>query len=135
MKMIFMLSFILFVNLSSFYISWYSLNVELLLIQIITIYFLHQLSSVKNSYQLIGYMSLTLVFLGINLFYLQFDVYACFLLIAESIVMLFALSILMHLNVTNRGCNSNKPLYILPIAGVLVLSKLYYSQEFVYWVD
>lgn len=74
-----------------------------------------------NMYQLVGYASLTLISLGCLLFYLQLDVFACFLLVAEAIVMLFALTILMHLNYTNNIKTTQISLISIAfIVGVLI---------------
>jgi len=85
-------------------------------------YFLLRLFFIKNNYQLVGYATLTLLIFGGYLFFLQYDVFACFLLVAESVVMLFILSILMHLNYTNIRDTSVGTLVLVSSSSVLCCS-------------
>ena len=126
---------LLFVNFTSFQIHWFQLTIEVFLLQSLLLYYLYRLVLVINLYQLVGYSTLTLLFLAAYLFWLQFDVFACFLLVAESVVMLFVLSLLMHLNYTNLSkLNTPKLFFLLPLF-VLMFHSTNSTEVFSYWVD
>lgn len=131
------LAFFLFCSLNylEFTVLWFSVSADSLVIQTLLLYFIFRLAFAVNLYQLIGYSSLTLLSIGAALFWLQFDVFACFLLVAESIVLLFVLSILMHLNYTNLTKSSlKKPIIYLTLI-VLLATQIKDSGNFSYWVD
>lgn len=132
----FISSFIFFIALfSEFNLNWLSLYAELLILQSLTLYYLYRLLSALNLYQLVGYSTLVLVVFASYLFWLQFDVFACFLLVAESIVLLFVLSLLMHLNYTNlEGKFVAKSIFII-FAFVAFLNIFPTITTFSYWVD
>lgn len=113
-----------------------SLEVLVCILELFLIYFFYKLSSYANAYQLVGYTSLWLLSSASYLFYLQFDVFACFLLVSESIVLLFALSIILHGNITNLQVKtSSKLLLFLTPLLVSVLSTCNVAAGFKYWVD
>jgi hypothetical protein len=133
--MILFIFLVTLVGVSPNQMLWLSIAPEQLLIQTIFIYYLYRLGAAANLYQLVGYATLSLVTLGSYLFWLQFDVFACFLLVAESIVMLFVLSLLMHLNYSNIG-ESGVSNSLVVLGVVLVLPTVTArSSSFTYWVD
>lgn len=129
-----LLSFI-FINLFAHSLIWLMITPELLIIQLLLFYYTIRLLNIKNYYQLLGYAVLFLVVLSIYLFWLQFDVFACFLLVAESIVMLFILTTLLHINYTNllklNALNLWTPFLVILFfwQGEIILTS------FNYWVD
>lgn len=133
--MLLLLNMFLLTILPDFYISWLAFAPEVLLVQTIITYYLYRVTLVKNVYQLIGYATLLLTSFAIYLFLLQFDVFACFLLVAESIVMLFALSILMHLNYTNLCTPSKVNAAWLLSLLVAMCPVIAYTDQLTYWVD
>lgn len=84
-----------------FWIGWLELDWKVSFIQILFLFFSWRLFFLKNNYQLVGYSFLWIFNAAIYLFFLQLDVFACFLLVSESIVMLFVLTMLIHFNVNN----------------------------------
>lgn len=114
-------------------VTWLSLQPEVIALQTLVVYYVIRLGLIKNLYQLAGYSALFLVALGVYLFYLQFDVFACFLLVAESIVILFIVSILMHFNYTNIQSKSQNRLWVLCFIPVY-FTYLNTSTDFNYWV-
>lgn len=101
-------------------LTWFTFSAEVVLLQSLSFYYLYRLAAMRNVYQLAGYSALLLVVFAAYLFFLQLDVFACFLLVAESIVVLFALSILMHLNYTNiKYMKIASPLLIVVAFGLI----------------
>ena len=128
-------SFILFINFFKINIQWFDLSLEVFLLQSLIFYYLYRLLVIINLYQLVGYSTLVLGLFAIYLFWLQFDVFACFLLVAELVVMLFVLSLLMHLNYTNlTKINVTKTLLFIPFFS-LFFSQFSSTNNFTYWVD
>lgn len=132
----FISSFIFLLALfAEFNLNWLSLYMELLILQTLTLYYLYRLLSALNLYQLVGYSTLSLVIFAAYLFWLQFDVFACFLLVAESIVLLFVLSLLMHLNYTNLESKFTAQNIFIIFISVTCINIFPNSNFFSYWVD
>lgn len=129
-----LLSFI-FINLFTHPLIWLMITPELLIIQLLLFYYTIRLLNIKNYYQLLGYAVLFLVVLSIYLFWLQFDVFACFLLVAESIVMLFILTTLLHINYTNLLKLNALNLWIPFLVILFFWQGEIILTSFNYWVD
>ena len=129
-----LLSFI-FINLFAHPLIWLMITPELLIIQLLLFYYTIRLLNIKNYYQLLGYAVLFLVVLSIYLFWLQFDVFACFLLVAESIVMLFILTTLLHINYTNLLKLNALNLWIPFLVILFFWQGEIILTSFNYWVD
>lgn len=129
------ISIFFLINLLNYSFNWLTLIPELILIQLFLLYYTIRLFNIKNYYQLIGYAVLFLLFLAIYLFWLQFDVFACFLLVAESVVMLFIITTLLHINYTNLSKIFTINIW-LPFALILLFWQGSVSiSSFNYWVD
>lgn len=132
-----LIGYILFVliNLLNYQILWLHILPELVLIQLLLLYYCIRLFNIKNYYQLIGYAVLFLLILSIYLFWLQFDVFACFLLVAELIVMLFVLTTLLHINYTNLSKLTTINVWV-PFCFILFCWQgVNTITSFNYWVD
>lgn len=114
--------------------EWLSIDIEVIFLQTLMLYYIMRLGMVKNLFQLAGYSALVLITLGIYLFWLQFDVFACFLLVAESIVILFMVSLLMHLNYTNLK-NLTKTNWIVFLILPTLVNLFITNSQYNYWVD
>jgi hypothetical protein len=133
--MIFFISGLVVLQFINYSLEWFTFTLEFSLAQVVLMYFLLRLFFLKNNYQLVGYATLILILLGVYLFILQFDVFACFLLVAESVVMLFILSILMHLNYTNITETVSSNTILVGLLPVTFLATSTDSSNYSYWVD
>lgn len=129
------ISLFILINILQYSITWLVFTPELILIQLFLFYYTIRLFNIKNYYQLVGYAVLFLLFLAIYLFWLQFDVFACFLLVAESVVMLFILTTLLHINYTNLMRNSTISLWLPFFIILFMYQGVLSTNSFNYWVD
>ena len=95
-----------FVKISIFF----DINLLLLFLEVILFYYLIKTQLSVNSFQLLGYLSVVILSFSSYLFYLQLDVFGCFMLVSESIVILFGVSIVIHLNWHNLPAYRKNPI-------------------------
>lgn len=122
-------------SLLPYHIQWLVMSPELILLQSLTMYYFYRIALSGNIYQLVGYAALSLVLITSYLFYLQFDVFACFLIVSESIVMLFALTVLLHLNYTNISFWNRTPIVSVVLLLGFICGSISSYNNFSYWVD
>lgn len=133
--MLFGLLGFMFINLFTHPLIWLMITPELMLVQLLLFYYTIRLLNIKNYYQLLGYAVLFLITLSIYLFWLQFDVFSCFLLVAESIVMLFILTTLLHINYTNLFKLNTLNTWIPFLVILCLWQGRIVLTPFNYWVD
>lgn len=116
------------------WVGWLGFNCELVFVQICLLFILARLNSSINLYQLLGFGFVFISVLGAHLFLLQLDVFGCFLLVGESVIFLFILSMLIHLNINNLvRYRSSAVVYGLVI--ILILPTSSAEGLFSYYVD
>lgn len=125
----------LLINQCTYQIIWLHILPELLLIQLLLLYYALRLFNIINYYQLVGYAVLFLLFLSVYLFWLQFDVFACFLIGAEAIIMLFILTTFLHINYTNLNKLVALHLWIPFVMILFAWQGSIVITSFNYWVD
>lgn len=123
------------INTFTYTFCWLTFLPEVVLLQVLLLYYTLRLFNVSNYYQLVGYTTLILLILAGYLFWLQFDVFACFLLVAELVVMLFILTTILHINYTNLSKLPYLYIYI-PLLFILFCWQGFTPiMGFSYWVD
>lgn len=117
------------------YFSWVAISPDVCLIQAIALFCMFRAATARNAYQLVWFTTSVVLAAALLLFHAQLDAYACFLLLAELVTLLFALTILIHLNYTNleQRVASTRPQLL---AGIVALTPTTIAvSRYDYWVD
>ena len=122
-------------QINPLWLGWLSFNVEFFLLQVTLIFILLKLNSSLNMYQTLGYSFIVVILLSGYLFLEQLDVFACFLLVGESVIFLFALSMLVHLNVNNIVSYRLRLLVLISSSLGLLLPLLGQEALFSFYSD
>lgn len=112
--------------------GWLELDWSVSFVQLMVIFSVWRLFFMKNNYQLVGYSFLFVLSISMYLFFLQLDVFACFLLVSECIVLLFVLTMLIHLNSTNL-LNPIKTRNLTAAYIFVFISFLFNTWSFTYY--
>lgn len=117
--------------------GWISLDWKVSILQLSLLFFFVRLFFIQNNYQVVGYSLLFILGISVYLFYMQLDVFACFLLISETIVLLFVLTMLIHLNSNNLKTSLRARNLALVWLGVIVilLNNTWLVNYYNYYVE
>ena len=91
-----------------FWLSWVNFNLVLTFFQVFIIFSAVKLFFSKNIYELVLWSFLVIFTLTLCLFVYQLDVFACFLLVSETVVIFFILTFIIHVNHTNLPLGNSK---------------------------
>lgn len=132
-----MLLLLLLIVSSNFVKHIYLLEIDplVLVLELLIITYTYRLLRVSNGFQLLGYIGCLVTLYASFLFYLQLDVFACFLLVSELVVILFALSLLLHSNNHNKNLWYLESVYYLVLAFLSTASFIPSIATYAYWVD
>ena len=115
----------------NFYFFWISYWTEILLCQIFLLYFIVLLYYSLNIYKNIMYTTFILLYTGLYIMFLEYDIFVCFLWIFESTILLliYILSLVFKNNINFKSYyNTNRLIYIY----ILLFFFLFFSNIFYY---
>lgn len=118
--------------------SWVNMNFTLIIFQLFLIFATLKLFFSKNIYEMLLWSFLNIFTLVIGLFIYQLDVFACFLLISETVVIFFILTFIIHVNHNNMHLSKSKSYITILIILFLALfiNFFYYnSSNYSYYTD
>lgn len=126
--LVFTLLCLIFKPLNSlFWLGWLSFDLLTFTIQLFLVFCSCKLFLSKNVYELLLWAFISITSFVFCLFFYQLDVFACFLLVSESVVIFFILTFIIHVNHTNINLSYR--------GGYLLLSVILVSCAFVFFVQ
>lgn len=105
-----------------FWLAWVSFNPVLAAFQLFLLFSSAKLLYSKGIYESILWGFLSVLALTVGLFVHQLDVFACFLLVSETVVIFFILTFVIHVNHTNLVLRGKRQ---LPLLSLILLSALF----------
>lgn len=102
------------------------------------VFFCTKLLYSDNIFKLLLWVFLLILLLTGYLFIFQLDVFACFLVVSETVVIFFVLSFIIHINHTNINLSYKSSFIIYPLFFILPLVYVnfnYIESVYSYYID